>query len=52
MTARVTQQVLVVGYSTNPAARVTSVALEVIRSTGSNPATASKPQIIVVASGS
>lgn len=50
MTARVTQQVLIVGYTTNPAARVTSAVLEVIRSTGATAATASKPQIVVVAS--
>lgn len=50
MTARVTQQVLIVGYTTNPAARVTAIAVEVIRSTGASAITGAKPNTVIVAS--
>lgn len=50
MTARVTQQVLIVAYTTTPAARVTAMAVEVIRSTGSIAASANKPNTVIVAS--
>lgn len=50
MTARVTQQVLIVAYTTDPPARVTAVAMEVIRSTAAATVTAKKPQLVVVAS--
>lgn len=50
MTARLTQQVLVVGYTTSPQARVTTVVMEVIRPNSSAAVTSSGTQIIVVAS--
>lgn len=51
MSARVSQQALVVAYTTNPEIRVTSVALEVIRPTASLPPGSNKGvQVVVVAS--
>lgn len=51
MSAKVSQQMLVVGYTTNPEGRVTAVALEVIRPVANLPVSASKGvQVIVVAS--
>lgn len=51
MTARVTQQLLVVGYKTNPEGRVSSVAIEVARPTvNAPPASSSSVHVIVVAS--
>ena len=50
MTARVTQQVLVVGYKTSPEARVTSVVMEVARPNTSSAVTAANTQVVVVAS--
>ncbi len=50
MTVRVTQQIIVVGYKTDPPARVTSVALEVIRSTAVVTPTGTKAQTVIVAS--
>lgn len=49
MTARVTQQVLVVGYTTSPTIRVTSVVIEVARPNSSAAVSGSKPQVVVVA---
>lgn len=50
MVARVTQQVLVVGYKTAPAARVTAVVMEVLRPNSSAAATSSYVQTVVVSS--
>lgn len=52
MTAYVTQQVAIVGYKTDPQGRVTSMALEVIRSTASTGLVAGtvQPVVVVVAS--
>jgi hypothetical protein len=50
MTARVTQQILLTAYRVNAEARVTSVALEVLRPNTSLAANNSGIQVIVVAS--
>lgn len=50
MTARVTQQVLIVAYVTSPTIRISSVALEVVRSIVVSPETNRGVQVIVVGS--
>lgn len=51
MSARVSQQMLVVAYTTSPEARVSAVALEVIRPVANAPVANTKGvQVIVVAS--
>ena len=50
MTARLTQQIIAVAYNVDAVARVSAVAVEVIRSTAAVPLTASgKTQVTVVA---
>lgn len=50
MTARVTQQILLTAYKTNPEGRVTAVALEVARPNSSAAVNNAAVQVVVVAS--
>lgn len=49
MTTRVSQQILLTSFITSPTVRVTSVAIEVIRSTVSSPLSAvKKPSVQII----
>jgi hypothetical protein len=51
MTARVTHQVVQVGYETDPKIRVSTLAVEVIRSISSSALAASNTPVLIIATG-